>query len=76
MKHKVHGQRYAHPYIFLDIELLPASQQEQDAINNVRDMDASQEEKDIVENYLLFNLNAISIEWQKGNKVLLKSSAV
>lgn len=31
-------------------------------------MEADQEDKDIVENYLLFRLNAVSMDWQKGKQ--------
>ncbi|OJW81752.1 MAG: hypothetical protein BGO69_14695 [Bacteroidetes bacterium 46-16] len=76
MKHIIHQQRKDYPYLYLDIELLPANQQEQRAINSVREMNPTQEERNLVENYLLFNLNAVSIEWQRGNRILLKCSAV
>jgi hypothetical protein len=76
MQHKTHNKTINSPYVFLDIELLPDNEKEQKAITNVRNLSASQEDKALVENYLLFHLNAINIEWTGHNRAILKSSNV
>lgn len=76
MKHKVHGTKLKHPYRYLDIELLPANAEEQKAIDNVRNVSATQEEHDLIDNYLALGLQAVDIEWTGRNRAILKCAAV
>ena len=76
MKHKIHGETRKPPYIFRDVELFPDNETEQKAITNVRNLTGSQEEKELIENYMLFRLGAITVEWQRGNRAILKCSSV
>lgn len=76
MRHKIHERRPVNPYVYLDVELLPDNDSEQKAINNVRDLSSNQDEKDLIENYLIFRLKAVTMEWQQGNRVILKSTTV
>jgi hypothetical protein len=79
MKHKVHGkQNLNNSYILLDVELFPDSDKEKEAITKVGAMKASEEQKDLVENYLLFGLNVpysvVSVEKQNNTRFILKAS--
>ncbi len=76
MNHKIHQTQHKHPYKYLDIELLPANESEQKAIRNVQNASATKEERDLLDNYLVLGLNAVEINWIKGNRALLKCSAV
>lgn len=76
MNHKVHGTQSRHPYKYLDIELLPANENEQKAIDNVRNVTATEEESDVIDNYLSLGLQAVNIQWTGRNRAILKCAAV
>ena len=79
MKHKFRGKKSLNSsYTLLDIELFPDSKMESEAIKQVEAMEATHDQKELVENYLLFGLNSpysvVSIERQSGNRFILKAT--
>ena len=76
MRHKVNNEVREHPYLFMDIQLLPENDREQQAIENARNMEASHEDNDIIERYLVFKMKAVEMNWKQDNRVILKCSLV
>jgi hypothetical protein len=79
MKHKILGKKsLANSYLLLEVELIPENENEQTAIKKVELMDASESQKELVENYLLFGLNQpysiLSVEKQVNSRFILKAS--
>lgn len=80
MKHKLIGKKsITHPYVLLEVELIPANEEEIEAINKVEQMDANEVQKELIENYLLFGLkipfSILTIESQKNTRFILKAFA-
>lgn len=79
MKHKLIDQkRLPNSYVILEVELIPENENEKAAIRKVNIMDADEDQKQLVENYLLFGLqlpySILSIERQINTRFILKGS--
>ena len=80
MKYKIIGkQTLTNPYLMLEVELIPESDVEKEAIKQVEAIEADETQKDLVENYLLFGLNVPysihTLERQNKNHFILKASS-
>lgn len=71
MKYRIIGKINIGEHQFnFKIELIPENAEEAQSINNTESMSATEEEKQLVDNYLLFCLgnkySVINLNWQKG----------
>ena len=78
MKNKVHGeQNLNNSYLLLDVELIPENEQEKEAVRQVEALSVNEDQRELVENYLLFGLKipySVSVEKQNNNRFILKAS--
>ena len=80
MKHTIIGkQPLTHPYLLIEVELIPESDVEKEAIKQVEAMEADETQRELVENYLLFGLSVPyslhTVERQNKNRFILKASS-
>ncbi|MBK8610477.1 MAG: hypothetical protein IPL84_11210 [Chitinophagaceae bacterium] len=79
MKHKIIGKRNLNqPYFLVEVELIPESDTEKEAIKQVEAMEANETQTELVTNYLLFGLNVPyslhTVERQIKTRFFLKAS--
>jgi hypothetical protein len=80
MKHEIISkQPLAHPYLLIEVELIPENDLEKEAIKQVEAMEADEAQRELVENYLLFGLSVPyslhTVEAQNKNRFILKASS-
>ena len=79
MKHKFIGKKeLIYPYFLLEVQLTPETEKEKVAIQKVEQLTADDEQKELIENYLLFGLQTsysiLSIEQQTKETFILKAA--
>jgi len=80
MKHKLLGkQNLDNTYLLIEVELIPESDKEKTAIKHVEAMDADEEQRELIDNYLLFGLNIpysiVAVKRQNNTRFILKATS-